>query len=113
MAVRIQFIKSPSPGTMAILARRRTGHPEGKPVPGAVGLVQGPLADMIAASDVAEKAAQVEVEEIRGVCPQHVTLIGIFGDIADVETALKAVTAYFADEKKGLKQLSQGESGVI
>jgi hypothetical protein len=30
-----------------------------------------------------------------------------------VETALKAVTAYFADEKKGLKQLSQGESGVI
>lgn len=95
MAVKIQFIKSPSPGTMAILARRRTGHPEKLPAPGAVGLVQGALADMITAADVAEKAAQVEVEEIRGICPQHVTLIGIFGEIADVDAALKAVREFF------------------
>ena len=96
MAVKIQFIKSPSPGTMAILARRRTGNPDAHPKPGAVGLVQGALADMITAADVAEKAAQVEVEEIRGVCPQHVTLIGIFGEIADVDAALKAVAQFFS-----------------
>jgi len=109
VAVKIQFIKSPSPGTMAILARRRTGHPENLFAPGAVGLVQGALADMITAADVAEKAAQVEVEEkaaqveveeIRGVCPQHVTLIAIFGDIADVDAALKAVTEFFASDNK-------------
>lgn len=99
MALKIQFIKSPSAGTMGILARRRTGNPGMIPVPGAVGLVQGALADMIAAADVAEKAAQVDVEEIRGICPQHVTLIAIFGDIADVDAALKAVKEFFAEEK--------------
>ncbi|MEL7566062.1 MAG: BMC domain-containing protein [Dehalobacterium sp.] len=85
---------------MGILARRRTGNPQTLPAPGAVGLVQGALADMITAADVAEKAAQVEVEEIRGICPQHVTLIGIFGDIADVDAALKAVREFFAQEEK-------------
>jgi ethanolamine utilization microcompartment shell protein EutS len=102
VAVRTQFIKSPSAGTMAILNRRRTGHSAGIPAnPGAVGLVQGALADMIMAADVAEKAAQVEVEEIRGICPQHITLIGIFGEIADVDTALKAVREFFSLEKGG------------
>lgn len=112
MAVKIQFIKSPSPGTMAILARRRTGGSAGAAAnPGAVGLVQGALADMITAADVAEKAALVDVEEIRGICPQHVTLIGIFGEIADVDTALKAVTEFFAlqDQKR---RLPPGERGV-
>jgi len=100
VSVKIQFIKSPSPGTMGILARRRAGNPQTLPAPGAVGLVQGALADMITAADVAEKAAQVEVEEIRGICPQHVTLIAIFGDIADVDAALKSVTEFFAQEKQ-------------
>jgi len=93
--VKIRFIKSPSPGTMAILSRRRTGKVNEIDNPGAVGLIQGALADMIAAADVAEKAAQIDVEEIRGVCPQHVTLIGIFGDIAAVAASLKAVNEYF------------------
>jgi ethanolamine utilization microcompartment shell protein EutS len=110
MAVKIQFIKSPSPGTMAILARRRTGGSDAAN-PGAVGLVQGALADMITAADVAEKAAQVDVEEIRGICPQHVTLVGIFGEIADVDTALKAVTEFFALQDQA-RRLPPGERGV-
>ena len=111
MAVKIQSIKSPSTGTMGILARRRTGSGAKIPAnPGAVGLVQGALADMIMAADVAEKAAQVEVEEIRGVCPQHVTLIGIFGEIADVDTALKAVREFFALEDEE-RRLGSGEEG--
>lgn len=113
MAVKIQFIKSPSSGTMDILARRRTGNPVGKPAPGGVGLVQGALADMLFAADVAEKAAQVDVEEIRGICPQHVTLIAIFGTIADVDAALKAVTDYFALEQKRTRDGRLGESGVM
>ncbi|MCB2185589.1 MAG: BMC domain-containing protein [Deltaproteobacteria bacterium] len=57
----------------------------------AVGLVQGRLLDMIAASDVAEKAAAVQVYDLKGTCPQHTTMIGIFGDIAAVKAALDAV----------------------
>jgi microcompartment protein CcmL/EutN len=63
--------------------------------PGAVGLAQGPLADMIAATDLAEKASEVWVEEIRGICPQHFTMIAILGDIAEVGAALEAVRKHF------------------
>jgi ethanolamine utilization microcompartment shell protein EutS len=96
--MKIEFIKSPSPGAMAILARRSTGMPDAVPqTPGAVGLVQGALAEMIAAADIAEKEATVQVEEIRGVCPQHITMLAIYGDIAAVECALKAIKERFQD----------------
>jgi microcompartment protein CcmL/EutN len=60
-----------------------------------VGLVQGQLAEMLMAADIAEKAAQVAVEEVRGICPQHITMIAVFGDIAAVEAALKAIQQHF------------------
>ena len=56
-----------------------------------IGLVQGKLIDMVAAADLAEKAANVEVEEIRGVCPQHFVLLALYGDTASVEAAIKAI----------------------
>lgn len=96
--MKIEFIKSPSPGTMAILARRSTGQPDVVPkTPGAVGLVQGALAEMITAADIAEKEAAVQVEEIRGVCPQHITMIAIYGDIAAVDCAITAIKESFAN----------------
>nr|WP_207758101.1 BMC domain-containing protein [Clostridium botulinum] len=57
----------------------------------AVGLVQGKMIDMIFAADIAEKAVGVTVEDIRGNCPQHMILIGIFGDTASVESAVKEI----------------------
>jgi ethanolamine utilization microcompartment shell protein EutS len=94
--MRIQFIKAPTSGVMQMIARRAAERERIKEAdPGAVGLVQGPLADMIAAADVAEKAAEVWVEEIRGICPQHFTMIAILGDIADVAAALEAVKKRF------------------
>ena len=57
----------------------------------AVGLVQGKVVDMIAAADVAEKAGDVRVFDLKGLCPQHITMIGIFGDIADVEASIAAI----------------------
>jgi microcompartment protein CcmL/EutN len=57
----------------------------------AVGLIQGKLVDMIAAADVAEKAGDVRVFDLRGLCPQHITMIGIFGDIADVKASIEAI----------------------
>ena len=58
----------------------------------AVGLVQGRLVDMIAAADVAEKAAAVRVFDLKGSCPQHLTMIGIFGNVAAVKASLDAIS---------------------
>ena len=96
MAFSTQLISHPSPGVFEFL-RQRVGTVGKKifaeaEVPfTAVGLVQGKVVDMIAAADVAEKAGNVRVYDLKGICPQHVTMIGIFGDIGDVEASLAAI----------------------
>ena len=96
MALSTQVISHPAPGVFEFL-RQRVGAVGKKifaetEVPfTAVGLVQGKVLDMIAAADVAEKAADVRVFDLKGICPQHVTMIGIFGDIADVEASIDAI----------------------
>ncbi len=57
----------------------------------AIGLVQGYVIEMLAAADIAEKAAPVQVAEILGLCPQHFSLLGVFGAAEAVETAISAV----------------------
>ena len=89
----VRIIKSPTNGTIEMLNRRRSltqSNKESKQYD-TIGLVQGKLIDMVAAADLAEKAANVEVEEIRGVCPQHFVLLALFGDTASVEAAIKAI----------------------
>ncbi|AQS57698.1 BMC domain-containing protein [Desulforamulus ferrireducens] len=87
-----RIIKSPSKGTLDILMRRK-GSPGTTTIENvdAVGLVQGRLIDMIFATDIAEKAAGVVVEDIRGHCPQNMILIAIFGDTAAVEAAIRDI----------------------
>lgn len=87
-----RIIKSPSESTIDIL-RRRMGAKSKTDLNNidAIGLVQGKMIDMIYASDIAEKAVGVTVEDIRGNCPQHMILIGIFGDTASVESAVKEI----------------------
>ena len=63
-----------------------------------VGLIQGQLSSIIAAMDIAEKAADVKVAEVGGVCPAHVVLIAVMGSAASVAAALDAVKAH-TDEK--------------
>lgn len=93
----IRIIKSPSPGTIEMLNRRRSSAKPGKKDEyyDTIGLVQGKLIDMVMAADIAEKAANVTIEEIKGVCPQHFVLLAIFGDTASVEAALIAVRKFF------------------
>ncbi len=96
MALSYRLISHPSPGVFEFL-RQRAGVGAKKifaeaEIPfTAVGLIQGKLIDMIAAADVAEKAANVNVFDLRGLCPQHITMIGIFGDIADVKAGIAAI----------------------
>jgi len=96
MAFSTQIISQPSPGVFELL-RQRVGA-VGKKIFAeaeipftAVGLIQGKVVDMIAAADVAEKAGDVRVFDLKGICPQHITMIGIFGDIADVEASIAAI----------------------
>lgn len=96
MALNIQFITHPGPGVIDILMTRM-GSTGKKTLDilsfSAVGLVQGRLVDMIAAADIAEKAAEVHVVDLKGSCPQHLTMIGIFGEIAAVKASLDAIQA--------------------
>jgi hypothetical protein len=96
MAYSIRFISHPSSGVKSMLAQRLGPH--GKKIFAedgfefsAVGLIQGKLVDMIHAADIAEKAATVDVFDLRGLCPQHITMIGIFGDMSAVKASLDAV----------------------
>ncbi len=100
IGVSLRLVKRPSRGFWAILEGRRvdTGHFEKYKQPtDAVGLIQGPVAAILAAADVAEKAAAVQVAEIRGVCPTHMTLIAVYGDTSAVEAALDAVSHNLGD----------------
>ena len=96
MALNIQFITHPGPGVIEILiSRMGAGGKKTLEVIdfSAVGLVQGRLVDMMYAADIAEKAADVHVFDLKGTCPQHMTMVGIFGEIAAVKAALDAVGA--------------------
>ncbi len=91
----IQMIKKPSKGTIRLL-QRKVYDQQVKTILeknqiDAVGLIQGQVAEIIAAGNVAEKAASVEIAEITGSCPQHMTVIGIFGETSAVAEAIKAV----------------------
>ncbi|MFD2308427.1 BMC domain-containing protein [Enterococcus termitis] len=85
-----RIIKSPGENTLAILNRRK-GSKEELGTPDAVGLVQGKLIEMICATDVAEKAVGVTIEDIRGSCPQNMILLAIFGDTASVTAAIEEI----------------------
>ena len=95
------IIKSPSRGTIDILMRRKGSNSKELPPYGvdAVGLLQGRMIEMVVASDIAEKATGVTVEDIKGSCPQNMILLAIFGDTAAVEDAMAEIQRKM--EKKG------------
>lgn len=91
----IKIINTPSKGTIRILLRKIQDsnvkeYLQSSSV-NSIGLIQGQLAEIIAAADIAEKASDVEVTEITGICPQHITMIGVFGETSAVLEAIKAV----------------------
>ena len=96
----LRIIKSPSKSTLEILKRRigsginaEYGHV------GAVGLVQGKMIEMFCAMDIAEKAVDVSVGDVKGKCPQHMIMIAIFGDTAAVEAAMQDIKCRLEEGK--------------
>lgn len=97
-----RIIKSPSQGTVDLLFRRKGSAPSVVIEKyDAVGLVQGRMIDMVFAVDIAEKAAGVVVEDIKGHCPQHLLMIAIFGDTASVEAAIQEIQYKLKEAKTG------------
>lgn len=54
-------------------------------------VINGNVCELIYASDLAQKTSSVEVFEIPGNCPQHMTCLGILGDVAAVEAAVQRI----------------------
>lgn len=92
-----RMIHSPSAGTLSVLFQR-SGRKKELSRCGAVGLVQGRLIDMVYAIDIAEKAAGVSVDDIRGSCPQNMIMIAIYGDSASVEEAIREIKLKIGDK---------------
>lgn len=87
-----KLIKSPTDGVKRALSKRI--GVEGRNVleeASAIGLMQGKLIEMLYAIDIAEKAAGVLVEDIKGICPQHMTSIAILGDTSSVQSAIDEI----------------------
>jgi len=90
--VDLRIIKTPSEGTMEILKRRiGNGVNVNLERVGAVGLVQGKMIEMFCAMDIAEKAVDVTVADVKGNCPQHMLMIAVFGDTSAVEGAMQEI----------------------
>lgn len=86
-------MKTVSPGTIDIIKRRaRMDNLDLLfEANSAIALLNGNVTELIYASDVAQKAAPVQVFEINGNCPQHFTCLCVLGDPASVDEAVKAI----------------------
>ena len=90
--LKIRVMNTVSPGTQEIICSRLRKEPQQVfQEHSALALVHGDVCDIIYASDVAQKASGVSVFEIPGNCPQHLTCLGILGDVSAVETAVQRI----------------------
>lgn len=95
----IRLIKGPSQATLDIIENRsKLSFKEKKP--GALGLVQGKVIEMLCAADIAEKASGIQVGDVRGSCPQNFIILAIVGDMSDVTEALRKVQNGIEESKK-------------
>lgn len=89
-------MKTVSDGTKEIVMKR--ARAEGLDVKfrenAALALINGNVCDLIFASDLAQKASEVEVFELTGNCPQHMTCLGILGSAAAVDEAVDRIRKY-------------------
>ena len=93
-----RIIVSPMQETLEIVFSRANNKVDMSKVnTGSLGLIQGRMIDMIAAADIAQKAVNVTVCDVRGSCPQNMILIAILGDTSAVENAMASV-------KEGVKR---------
>lgn len=91
--LKIRVMKTVSEGTKEIISKRvrKENLSELFRENSALALLHGDVCDIIYASDLAQKAASVQVFEVPGSCPQHMTCLGILGDTSAVEAAVTKI----------------------
>lgn len=70
----------------------------------ALALVHSDVCEMIYMSDLACKTSNVKVFEIPGTCPQHMSCLGILGDVAAVESAMQRIERELTNSGKGHRE---------
>lgn len=94
-SMKIHVMKTVSEGTKQIIMRR--ARMEGLDIlfreHSALALINGNVSDLIYASDLAQKASDVEVFEISGNCPQHMTCLAILGSASAVDEAVERINS--------------------
>lgn len=89
-----RIINAPTPETLAMLKRRMPSEARSRLDRmriDAVGLIMLPVPDLYFYADRASKSAHVAVSEIFGSCPQHITTLAIFGEVAAVNEAMRTI----------------------
>lgn len=99
----IKAIHTPSRGTIRSLSRRIADDAVKQKLNDgmitSIGFIQGPMSTVFVAGDVAEKTSNVEIAEIVGNCPQHIIVMGVFGDTSSVLEALRAVETWEKNDR--------------
>lgn len=89
-----RIINAPAPEVLAMLKRRMPGEFRSRLDLiriDAIGLIMLPVPDLYFYADMASKSAHVVVSEVFGSCPQHVTTLAIFGEVAAVNEAMRTI----------------------
>ncbi len=89
------MIQRPARATLSIFQRKISDHElraalQTQTVE-SLGICQGSVLEILVASDVAEKAANVTAAELAGSCPQHITCLALWGDTGAVQAAMNAI----------------------
>lgn len=89
-----RVINAPTPETLGMLKRRMPSESRNRLELvriDAIGLIMLPIPDLYFYADLASKSAHVAVSEIFGSCPQHITTLAIFGEVAAVHEAMRFI----------------------
>lgn len=103
--MKFATIHRPSAATIAMVKRKiydlefRDAF-EKMPVE-SIGICQGTVLEIIVASDIAEKTADVTAFEINGSCPQHMTCLAIIGKTSAVMAAVETVERQIKERMYG------------
>ena len=92
----LRIINGPGPEVMEMI-RRRLPPDLRKELAGrsfnSIALISANIPGICYFADVAQKAGAVLAAELSGTCPQHVTTLALFGDIAAVQAGVAAIEA--------------------
>lgn len=97
----IRIIRGPSEGVQEMILDRLAKRERDKLAEkayNAIALINGTVPNIYFYADIAQKAGQVHAAILTGTCPQHITTLALFGEVAAVNTAVRAIEA--EDEKK-------------